>query len=165
MWPEPPSPAALDAAIRRGHQDDGVREKRIAKVAIGLAVVLPLILVCVWLQYKAMARARYRGLTAPTLIAPQSQPQEVMPEPRLIVVSGEGLAELRAQEDAELNTYGWIDRRSNIVRIPIQRAMELIAQRGLPARGSNVNNIGASEYDLLIERSRQRQEAPIKEAK
>jgi len=38
-----------------------------------------------------------------------------------------------AQEDAEkaLNTYAWVDKNKGVVRIPIDRAMELIAQRGL----------------------------------
>jgi hypothetical protein len=156
---------ALGEAIRQGHQNDGVREKVVAILAFSMAAAVPCFLVCLWLQYRSSAGARYRGLTAPTLLSPQSQPKTLFPEPRLIVTSGADLAELRAQEDAVLNTYGWVDRRSNVVRIPIQRAMELLAQRGLPVRGSNVNNIGSSEYELLQERSREAQEAPIKEAK
>ena len=52
-----------------------------------------------------------------------------MPEPRLEVTPGKNLAELRAEEEAELSSYGWIDRTNQIVRIPIERAMELMAQR------------------------------------
>jgi hypothetical protein len=33
-----------------------------------------------------------------------------------------------------LNTYGWIDRQNGIVRLPIDRAMELLLERGLPTR-------------------------------
>jgi hypothetical protein len=46
----------------------------------------------------------------------------------------EAFKQLRATEDAVLNTYGWVDRESGIVHIPIERAMELLLQRGLPAR-------------------------------
>jgi hypothetical protein len=35
------------------------------------------------------------------------------------------LAELRAHEQAEATTYGWIDRKAGIVRVPIDRAIEL----------------------------------------
>ncbi len=36
------------------------------------------------------------------------------------------LQALRAREDAEITNYGWINRTSGIVRIPIARAMELV---------------------------------------
>ena len=54
------------------------------------------------------------------------------PEPRLQISAERDLAELRAREDLELNSYGWIDKRAGLVRIPIDRAMELILKQGLP---------------------------------
>lgn len=43
----------------------------------------------------------------------------------------EDLRSLRAREDAELNSYGYVDREKGIVRIPIRQAMELvIRERG-----------------------------------
>lgn len=48
--------------------------------------------------------------------------------------------ETRASEDAKLNSHGWIDTERGIVRIPIERAMDLVAQRGLPARGPGTQN-------------------------
>ena len=38
-----------------------------------------------------------------------------------------------ARENAILGSYGWLDRKAGTVRIPIDRAMDLIAHRGLPA--------------------------------
>ena len=35
-------------------------------------------------------------------------------------------------QERELNSYGWIDEKTGVARIPIERAMELVAQRGLP---------------------------------
>lgn len=35
-----------------------------------------------------------------------------------------------------LNTYGWVDKQNGIVRLPIDRAMELLLQRGLPVRSA-----------------------------
>jgi len=55
------------------------------------------------------------------------------PTPRLQSDDGnEDLAELHAREDLLLENYSWIDRSKGTVRIPIERAMELIAQHGLP---------------------------------
>ncbi|MGI9115076.1 MAG: hypothetical protein ACR2FX_08590 [Chthoniobacterales bacterium] len=45
-----------------------------------------------------------------------------------------------AIEGAKLNTYGWIDKQAGIIRIPIERAMDLIAQRGLATRGPGSQN-------------------------
>ena len=55
------------------------------------------------------------------------------PTPRLEVDDGnQDLASLHEREDLYLNNYSWVDRGQGKVRIPIERAMELIAQRGLP---------------------------------
>jgi hypothetical protein len=56
------------------------------------------------------------------------------PQPQLEAVPGQSLEQLRAQEDKLLSTYGWIDKSAGVVRIPITRAMDIIAQKGLPAR-------------------------------
>ena len=56
----------------------------------------------------------------------------VTPSPE--VSSGEMLRQLRATEDAALNTYGWVDRSNGVVHIPIQHAIDLVLERGLPTR-------------------------------
>ncbi len=69
--------------------------------------------------------------TALPYSAPPLQ-SKVTPSPE--VSSGEMLRQLRATEDAALNTYGWVDRANGKVHIPIERAMDLLLQRGLPVR-------------------------------
>ncbi|HTV78401.1 MAG TPA: hypothetical protein VMF03_09090 [Steroidobacteraceae bacterium] len=55
------------------------------------------------------------------------------PSPRLQMDNGDqDLANLHEREDLLLDHYSWVDRSKGTVRIPIERAMELIAQRGLP---------------------------------
>jgi hypothetical protein len=39
---------------------------------------------------------------------------------------------MRAAEEAQLHSYRWVDREAGIAAIPIERAMEILAQRGLP---------------------------------
>lgn len=48
------------------------------------------------------------------------------PKPRLQVHPPSDLAAYRAQQEHLLDSYGWVDRRSGVVRIPINRAMELL---------------------------------------
>jgi hypothetical protein len=55
------------------------------------------------------------------------------PTPRLELDDGnQDLTDLHAREDLLLDNYSWVDKPGGAVRIPIERAMELIAQRGLP---------------------------------
>lgn len=41
---------------------------------------------------------------------------------------------LREIEDKQVNSYGWIDRDRGVVHIPVDRAMDLLLQEGLPYR-------------------------------
>ncbi|MGA1984275.1 MAG: hypothetical protein ABSG84_17640 [Acidobacteriaceae bacterium] len=66
----------------------------------------------------------------------QQQLQQIsgnFPEPRLDVDDGnQATADLHAREDLLLEHYSLVDGQPGTIRIPIERAMELIAQRGLP---------------------------------
>jgi hypothetical protein len=55
------------------------------------------------------------------------------PEPRLDIDDGnQATADLHAREDLLLNNYSSVSGEGESIRIPISRAMEIIAQRGLP---------------------------------
>jgi hypothetical protein len=77
--------------------------------------------------------------------SPQMQQQQLaqltqrFPMPRVQGDDGnQDTADLHAREDLLLEHYSWVDRGQGKVRIPIKRAMELIAQRGLPVAPSPV---------------------------
>ena len=59
---------------------------------------------------------------------------QVPPEPRLQWRPNDDLGKLRAEEDAKLHGYGWVEKDDGLARIPIERAIELLAERGLPTR-------------------------------
>jgi hypothetical protein len=56
------------------------------------------------------------------------------PAPRLEAQPGQDLAAYRDFERAKLSTYRWVDRQAGVVAIPIDQAMDVLAQQGLPAR-------------------------------
>jgi hypothetical protein len=58
------------------------------------------------------------------------------PEPRLQPAPIADLQDMRSAEDKILNGYGWIDQSNGVARIPIDRAIDLLSQRGLPSRPS-----------------------------
>ena len=60
--------------------------------------------------------------------------KENFPSPQLEVNERTELNDERLREEETLSTYGWVDQNAGIVRIPIDRAMDLLAQRGLPVR-------------------------------
>lgn len=62
-----------------------------------------------------------------------AQLTEQFPAPRLQLDDGnQEIADIHSREDLLLDNYSWADQSQGKVRIPIERAMELIAQRGLP---------------------------------
>jgi hypothetical protein len=88
-----------------------------------------------WNLIGAQPRGKREDLTS-NAVMEQQQLREMtqrFPTPRLQTDNGdEDTAELHAREDLLLDYYSWVDRSSGKVRIPIARAMELVAQHGLP---------------------------------
>ena len=72
----------------------------------------------------------------PSAAAMQDKVAKLMqsfPAPRLVTDNGnEDVADLHARENLLLDHYSWIDQSKGTVRIPIDRAMEILAQQGLP---------------------------------
>ena len=65
-----------------------------------------------------------------------SQLVKRFPTPRLQTDDGAAeVGNMHAREDMLLNYYSWVNEQQQTVRIPITRAMELLAQRGLPVEG------------------------------
>lgn len=90
-------------------------------VLIGAIVIA--VLVCLGLMHlfggfsRPLARAEHRAL----------------PEPRLEPHPLADRATYEARQRATLTQYAWVDRSAGIVRIPIDRAMQILAERGGPA--------------------------------
>jgi hypothetical protein len=60
--------------------------------------------------------------------------QETAPEPRLHVEPTRELRQHRSRARARIETYGWVDREHDIARIPIERAMQLLAEQAQARR-------------------------------
>jgi hypothetical protein len=61
-------------------------------------------------------------------------PQSAFPNPKLEEDERGQLNDIRTNEEKELYSYGWVDEKAGTLHIPIERAMDLIVQRGLPAQ-------------------------------
>jgi hypothetical protein len=92
----------------------------IAALAAGIAIFL---IVSPYLLSLAFpGRAQPRGLPGAPL----------PPPPRLQIDPKADLDRLHAAENRQLESYGWVDRGQGVARIPIERAMQLLAERGRP---------------------------------
>lgn len=87
-----------------------------------------------WNQGSAGAGKTYHMQSNPQMEQQQlNQLTQAFPTPRLQSDDGSlDTADLHAREDLLLDHYSWVDRSKGTIRIPVERAMELIAQRGLP---------------------------------
>ena len=59
---------------------------------------------------------------------------KAFPEPRLEDNERTEINDTRYAEEERLNSAGWVDEKAGVAHIPIDRAMQLIAQRGLPTQ-------------------------------
>src|SRR5215510_8741999 len=109
-----------------GHEPSDLRPGYIVLTTIiGAAAVITSLLI----YFKAAEQSRHE-----TPIPRLAREREPTPEPRLQIDAHNELRQMRVAEEAALNSYGWLDKDSGRVRIPIERAMEILAKKGLPAR-------------------------------
>jgi hypothetical protein len=126
-------------------EPDHINVRAVAGFAIGLAVVAAAAHVAMLLMFSVLADQAdasnpprmYPMAPLATEPAYPGDPSGTQPpEPRLQTDPKQDLANLRAGEDEVLNGYGWVDRNNNVVRIPIETAIKLTLQRGLPSRSA-----------------------------
>lgn len=126
---QPPDPNSVAA----GHELHDVRAKDLLGFAVALTAIVALACAfLVWLLGFFEVRAKRHDPVLSPLVE-----DEIPPDPQLEVQPKRNLDELRAVEDRFLHRYRWIDKEQGVVQIPVERAMELVADEGLPAPESS----------------------------
>jgi hypothetical protein len=95
-------------------------------LTLGLALVIALMVVL----FNTLERIESRAEEAAHPMTVETVP----PAPRLQTSTAVDLIAHREREEEILERYGWVDRENGKVRIPIERAMDLVLERGLPVR-------------------------------
>ena len=111
-----------------GHETTDVNVWAVGKFAIGLVVV------CVVSIALLFGLLKYFQSREETSVANTVEPTKMFPQPQLQKTPIPDLKAIRAEEDKLLNGYAWVDQPKGVVRIPVDRAIEVLAQRGLPVR-------------------------------
>ena len=102
----------------------------LVKFAVTLAIVLIVVSFGMRWLFGYFARTQTLGPTT----APFENTRTIPPVPRLQVAPQKEIHDYWEAEQGLVNSYGWVDRQNGVVRIPVDRAMRLLLQRGLPAR-------------------------------
>ena len=114
------------------HQEDEIVLRPVVFAGLGLIIVLILTGAAMFGLYHALAREEARLSPPANPLAAAEGPRKP-PEPRLQTHPLKDLEELRKAENDQLTTYGWIDKSAGTVRIPIDRAIDILAERAANA--------------------------------
>jgi hypothetical protein len=114
------------------HDDREIDARAIVRMAAGLTVITVGVLGVAWFTTSWLTGEEKVHHAAPPPIAARGPTGPA--EPRLQPAPPLDLDVLRAEEEQALLRYRWVDKNAGVVGLPIDRAMELVVQRGLPAR-------------------------------
>lgn len=114
-----------------GHEESRVELKPIIIFGIVLVVVTAFAFASMgfMLDFLQLNQAR-KDVPLSSLANPQALP----PAPRLQVSPGQDLKQARKTEASVLQSYHWVDKEAGIVGLPIEQAITILAEKGLPAR-------------------------------
>jgi hypothetical protein len=115
------------------HEHSDVNIRAILAFGVALMIVAAVVHLMIYVLF-GYFNGRENVQQAATYPLAVEQGRREPPEPRLQTNPRQDLADLRAKEDEMLTSYGWVDRNAGVVRVPIEQAIKLTLERGLPAR-------------------------------
>jgi hypothetical protein len=114
-----------------GHETHDAPVGPIVLTGAGLAFIVAMVGLIIYGILTYLGTHPATSVRANPMAAEDSQ---IPPAPRIEEHPAIEIQQLHAQEDHILSTYGWTDKKAGVVRIPIDRAMELQLERGFPTR-------------------------------
>jgi hypothetical protein len=123
---DPPAPGAT-------HETRDISTRVVVVFGVSLVVGAILIHFIIWVLYVFYGSLQNEAYPRQYPMAQVGAPA-LPPTPRLQTQPREDLKNLRAEEQRRLDSYAWVDAARGDVHIPIDRAMEMLLQQGLPAR-------------------------------
>lgn len=111
--------------------DKEINVRALAGLAGTLVVVVIIASALMWPLTIGM-RDRGAAQDPPPPVLEEARQPHVPPSPRLQSEPFGDLHELRSSEDHILTTYGWVDEAGGLARIPIDRAIDLVVEHGIP---------------------------------
>ena len=113
------------------HEPTDADAHAITRFGIALAMIVILSQLMLWWLFDRLS-GKQTKLSPPVSALIRAQAPKEPPEPRLQGNPQRDMKKMLEDEDAVLNDYGWVDPDRGIVRLPVDRALEIVAQKGLP---------------------------------
>ena len=113
-------------------EERDINARAIIRLGIALTTIVTVACFTLWFVFDQFAAREAARSTPPSSLI-QREGAKQPPAPRLEANPPSELKQVLEDEDAILNTYGWVDPQHGVVRLPIARAMDLVAERGLKA--------------------------------
>lgn len=132
------------------HEPGDVNAIFLTKFGIGMGFVIVVFLFLLWGLFQYFAR-REAALGPPPSQGINVTAAKLPPEPRLQPSPTRDMQQMRAAEDQLLDQYAWIDPDKGIVRIPVDRAMDVLARKGFPVLPQSQVPLDAAGGSLGIE--------------
>lgn len=140
-----------------GYEERDASAGGIFATAAGVFFILIVsLLVVAWIyhgfQKSKQTQAQFLTKTQQSYLAQQPR------YPRLQISPQVDLEQFRVEEEHELHGYGWVDKKTGVVRIPIDEAMNLLLKQGLPTRKPGTQGkAGPSSWELQMQRPNAKQ--------
>ncbi len=125
----PPEGSLNNADVQFEHSD--VDASSLLKFLFWLVITTAVVVVVLWRLYFVFVAQEAARQPPPPVMKVDAEAMSV-PPPNLQTLPNLDLDAFRAREAGVLHTYGWIDKDKGIVRIPIDEAMRILTERGLP---------------------------------
>ena len=113
------------------HEPTDADSRSITQFGIALTFLLIVSQLVLWWVFSSFSK-KERNLSPPVPAIIRTQAPKEPPEPRLQANPQADMRKMLQEEDEVLNHYGWVDPDRGIVRLPVERALDIVAQRGLP---------------------------------
>lgn len=127
------------------YESEDVSGKRLGAIGVLIviaAIILPFLL---WGIYGHLKTSYGHG--AAISEAKNFERFNAPPEPNLKPNPVENYREFRRAESEKLNGYGWVDKEKGIVHIPIEQAMQMLVNKGLPEIKPTNDNTNLMQND------------------
>ena len=123
-------------------EESDINPRYVVLAGVGVLLFSYFAIGIIYFLFEDLAHQHTRQSPPPLPITAQSLHGVYLPpEPRLQKDPELDLQEYMAAQNAKLNGYGWINRQAGVVSIPIDRAMDLIVQRGIPPQKAPPGNL------------------------
>lgn len=129
--------------------DDEIHIPSVIWVTVSIAAVTALFFAVSWGLILYFTGERTAKATPPIPVAAEHDERRLPSGPRLQASPEAELNELRREMHEEVHGYGWVDEAAGIVHIPVERAMDLVLEKGLGAsvEASEAEEAPASEEE------------------